>query len=173
MKGSMRVLIAVLSMSAVACALGAGSAGATTGPLVITSDTTLTEDHDGNIVIAANDVTLDCAGHTVTGPGSGSPFVGILLDGTSGVSVKDCQVTAFENGIIAAGWSGPSSGNMFVGNVSFGNVFSGLALLGSSTTSSLAIRRPTMCTRASSWMALTETPLLGTRPDETEVTAWP
>ena len=40
------------------------------GPLTITRDTTLTEDHHGSIAIAANAVTLDCAGHAVVGDGS-------------------------------------------------------------------------------------------------------
>ena len=50
-------------------AVVAPPATASSGTLVITSDTTLTEDHQGNIVIEADNVTLDCAGHTVQGTG--------------------------------------------------------------------------------------------------------
>ena len=35
-------------------------------PWEITEDTTLTEDHDARIRIATDDVTFDCAGHTLT-----------------------------------------------------------------------------------------------------------
>jgi len=43
-------------------------AHASSGTMVITTDTTLTEDHQGNILVSANKVTLDCAGHVVSGP---------------------------------------------------------------------------------------------------------
>ena len=86
------------------------AASGTSGTLVIVSDTQLNKDHFGDIVIGASNVTLDCKGHTVSGPGTGSPYYGILLDGTTGVTIRNCKITAFENGIIVAGWSGPSSG---------------------------------------------------------------
>src|SRR3990170_3184815 len=38
-------------------------------PLIITTDTTLTEDYFGNIVIGADNVTLDGDGHMIIGPG--------------------------------------------------------------------------------------------------------
>lgn len=41
----------------------------TSGTMYISADTTLTEDHDGRIEIVADNVTLDCAGHLLTGPG--------------------------------------------------------------------------------------------------------
>ena len=58
--------------------------------LTITSNTKLTQDHWGAIVIAANRVTLDCANHLVTGSGTGNV---ILIDGHSGVTVKNCRIT--------------------------------------------------------------------------------
>ena len=67
----------------------------TTGTLTITSNTNLNEDHQGNIVIAADGVTLDCQGHEVTGTGSGT---GVLLNGRTGVTVKNCHVSGFLDG---------------------------------------------------------------------------
>ena len=129
----MRLLaVAAFVLVPIVVAPAASAASGTSGTLVIVSDTQLNKDHFGDIVIAASNVTLDCKGHTVSGPGTGPPFYGILLDGTTGVTVRNCRITAFENGIIVAGWSGPSSGNTLTGNTAFGNIFSGLALLNSS-----------------------------------------
>jgi parallel beta-helix repeat protein len=77
------------------------AAAQTSGTLVITSDTTLTTDHHGSIVIGADDVTLDCAGYSVIGPSS-DPDVedGIVIDGYSGVTVRNCVVQQFAYGIV-------------------------------------------------------------------------
>jgi len=130
----LRVCVALLvAVAAVGSfAVVTSSAAASSGTLTVTTDLKLTEDHVGNIVISSDDVTLDCAGYTVRGPGSGPPEIGVLVDGTSGVTVKNCRVTAFENGIIVANYGGPSSGNTLTANTGFKNIFSGLALLGSS-----------------------------------------
>jgi uncharacterized delta-60 repeat protein len=64
--------------------------------LTIISNTRLTQDHLGSIVIAANNVTLDCAGHTITGPGD----VGVRVESRSWVTVKNCNVTGFDQGIL-------------------------------------------------------------------------
>src|SRR4029077_8657205 len=62
---------------------------ASSGTMVITTDTTLTEDHQGNILLNANKVTLDCAGHTVSGPGAPGFNGGIeVAGGLSGVTVR-------------------------------------------------------------------------------------
>ena len=45
---------------------------ASSGTMYIYADTTLSEDHHGNIEIMADDVTLDCGGHSVIGSGSGN-----------------------------------------------------------------------------------------------------
>jgi parallel beta-helix repeat protein len=71
----------------------------TTGTLVITTDTTLTEDHDGPISIVADGVTLDCDGHAVSGYDS-EEGVGILLRGVSGATVKNCTVFGDVVGIL-------------------------------------------------------------------------
>jgi len=46
--------------------------------------------------IEADNVTLDCDGHTITGSGPGN---GIYNDGHSYVTVKNCVVTGFDGGI--------------------------------------------------------------------------
>jgi parallel beta-helix repeat protein len=93
----------------------------------ITADTTLTEDYFGQIAIGADDVTLDGDGHMIIGPGpdveiwefyeelntSGPrPTIGILLEGRTGVTVKNCRVTGFSLGFAL----GDSDGNTFQGN---------------------------------------------------------
>ena len=76
---------------------------ATVGTLTVTTDTVLSEDHVGNVVIGANGVTLDCAGFTVQGPGSGT---GISLSGKTAVTVKDCTVLDFGTGVFVSGGGG-------------------------------------------------------------------
>lgn len=66
-------------------------ASATDGEMVVTSDTTLTEDHQGNIVIAADGVTLDCDGHTVS-TSDEQDDTGVLVVHRTGVTVTNCVV---------------------------------------------------------------------------------
>jgi parallel beta-helix repeat protein len=99
--------------------------------LLITSDTTLRDDHRGSVEIEADDVTLDCAGHTISGPGTRAEdeygFVGILLDGRSGVTVKNCRVSGFDYGILLTARLGSGSdGNRLVNNAAFGNRLDGV-----------------------------------------------
>jgi parallel beta-helix repeat protein len=101
-------LIVVIAFAAVL----AGSvftlpAAASSGTLISTADTTLTADHVGNIVIGADNVTLNCAGHSVIGPGSG---FGIFAT-SSGVTVTNCVVRGFELGIFLVGSSNSSVTN--------------------------------------------------------------
>ncbi len=95
--------------------------GATTGTMTITSDTTLDEDHDGNVVIDADGVTLNCRGHAITGVGDG---VGILLAGRSGVTIKGCAVSNFGIGILGDS----SAGNTMKKNTVSGNARYGIRL---------------------------------------------
>lgn len=87
---------------------------ATTGTLTVTTNTTLSEEHNGNIVIAADSITLDCAGLTVTGASTGT---GIALIGRRGVTVTNCRVTNFENGFALIG----SNRNVFIANEALNN----------------------------------------------------
>jgi len=100
---------------------------ASSGTLTITSDTTLTEDHQGNIFITASKTTLDCAGHTVSGPGVSGFNGGIeIAGGLTGVTVRRCKVTGFNvNGIFSGG--GASDGR-FEANVAFNNGNHGMHL---------------------------------------------
>jgi parallel beta-helix repeat protein len=72
-------------------------------PLVCVCGTTITEDktlaHDyictgDGITIGADDITLDCNGHYITGAGSNN---GISL-GNNNVTVKNCTISDFTNG---------------------------------------------------------------------------
>lgn len=114
---SAAVLI-VVGMATTAIPAGAGS-----GPMTVTTNTTLTEDQQGPITIAADAVTLDCAGHRVTGPGD----VGIYLPGRTRVTVKNCQISGFGRGLFLAF----GAANFLTNNRSEANV-EGLRLEGSS-----------------------------------------
>ena len=103
------VFAAVLTLGlslTVAFPVGAG----TDEPLVILSDTTLTTGVPGGIVIAADDVTLDCAGHVVSGGRA------IQLDGRSGVTIQNCVADGFAIGIELT----RSSGNTIASNTLYG-----------------------------------------------------
>jgi len=90
-------------VAVVAFGLIAGpQAFASSGPMYVTSDTTLSEDHYGNIFITADNVTLDCAGHTVIGEGVGtsvSEGVHVLANGDT---VTNCVVRGFLTGVFSA-----------------------------------------------------------------------
>jgi parallel beta-helix repeat protein len=99
--------------------------------LLVTSDTTLRVDHQGSVEVEANDVTLDCAGHTISGPGTRAEdeygFIGILLDGRTGVTVKDCRVPGFDHGILLTARLGSGSdGNRIIDNQAIGNRLDGV-----------------------------------------------
>jgi parallel beta-helix repeat protein len=96
-------------------------AQATSGTLVITSSTTLTEDHFGTIHIVADNVTLDGNGFTVHGPtSSGNGLVNVT--NVSGVTVKNLMITGSQvNGLYAEnGADLRVERNMFIENVNHG-----------------------------------------------------
>ena len=112
--------------------------------LTITTDTTLTEDHFGNIVIDADNVTLDGNGYMIIGPGSDtwicdpntghfSLSTGILLEGRTGVTVKNCHVIGFQDGFFLY----DSDGNTLKGNTAKDNAFIGFILSSSSNNTLL------------------------------------
>jgi len=84
------------------------------GQTIITTDTTLTQDHIGSIIIDADGITLDCGGFTVSGTGSGN---GIALDNKTGVTVKKCNVEGFNHGFRID----DSNYNTFTQNISENN----------------------------------------------------
>lgn len=101
--------------------------------LLVTSDTTLRHDHHGSVEIEADDVTLDCDGHTISGPGTRAEdeygFVGILLDGRTSVTVRNCRVSGFDYGILLTARLGSGSdGNRLIDNAVSGNRLSGILI---------------------------------------------
>lgn len=86
--------------------------------MCVDSDTTLTQDYFGDVVITADDVTLNCDGHEILGSAPSPPFMpglrhaGIELTGRSGVTVENCVVSGFEYGF----WVLESNSNRFIGN---------------------------------------------------------
>src|SRR5262245_48142221 len=72
------------------------SQGNTFGTLYISTDTNLTENHDGDVVITTDNVTLDCGRHVI----SADLPVGILLQNRSGVTIRNCQVFRFTRGVL-------------------------------------------------------------------------
>jgi parallel beta-helix repeat protein len=99
--------------------------------LLVTSDTTLREDHQGSVEVEADDVTLDCAGHRISGPGTRAEdeygFIGILLDGRTGVTVRNCRVSGFDYGILLTARLGSGSdGNRLIDNAASGNRLDGI-----------------------------------------------
>ncbi len=97
----------------------------------ITQSTRLTADigpcsGDG-IIIGADNITLNCNGHTLTGPGSTETFgTGILLADRSGVTIRNCHVTEF-----SFGFNVTSSNNRLQGNTAARNIGDGFEISGS------------------------------------------
>ena len=91
---------------------------ATTGTLNITLTPPSSKTTTASIDIGADNITLDCAGHSVTGNGSGT---GINVDGRTGVTVRRCHVSGFEIGIVLSS----SSFNIIDGNWVHDNVLPG------------------------------------------------
>lgn len=58
------------------------------------------------LIVAANNITLDLNGFTISGGPAGEGGPGILLDGTTGVTVKNGTVTQFDAGVSIEGGSG-------------------------------------------------------------------
>ncbi|MER7133934.1 right-handed parallel beta-helix repeat-containing protein [Streptosporangium saharense] len=129
---------------------------------VLTSDVTLTEDlscaGDG-LTIGADNVTVDLAGHTVTGDGTGR---GVVVGDRDGVTVHDGTVTGFRRGAELVGGGATFSRVRFVGNAVSADRVSTLALVGTRSTclaegvdvtnfSVLTIDRCTVHGRLSGW----------------------
>jgi parallel beta-helix repeat protein len=109
-----------LLASVILVLLAPAPVGASTGVLTVTSTLTLTEDHQGAIVIAGDDLTLDCAGHAVSGPGE----FGIRLEARTGVTVRNCDVSGFQHGVAVLS----STGSTITGNRSHNNLDTGFVL---------------------------------------------
>lgn len=60
---------------------------------------------NGGIVIGADNITLDLGGHTVSGTSQPGDGVGILMEGRTGVQVRNGTVTEFDAGVAILGGS--------------------------------------------------------------------
>src|SRR5215216_5128083 len=118
MEREMNPHITFLTVAVVAIAAPAAQAN-TFGTLYVSTDTTLTENHDGNVVVTADNVTLDCGGYLI----SGALPVGIRLENTTNVTVQNCHVSWFERGFLVLN----SVRNTLAGNTANHNQF-GFAL---------------------------------------------
>lgn len=82
--------------------------------LTVSDDLTLGGDHSGSISIAADDVTLDCAGHEIRGSGP----AGVDISGRANVTVRDCKVAGFTSGLHVSG----ATATTLDGNTAHGNL---------------------------------------------------
>ena len=69
------------------------------------------------LIIDADSITLNCAGHTISG--TGNAFSGIYVLGITKVTVEKCKVTGFEDGFILQA----SSSNTLTGNTANSNEY--------------------------------------------------
>lgn len=97
LSNSTKIVLAGVALSAASMSVNAEECG-----LVVTQDTTLTADvsscQGDGIIIAADGVTLDLNGHTVSGFRT-ERSSGILADGVSNVTIVNGIVQSFEKGI--------------------------------------------------------------------------
>jgi hypothetical protein len=108
---TVRYFLVSVAFAFVAFGLSA-TAYATNGRMVISSNKTLTANHTGQIQFNANNITLDCAGHTISytaantdGCGSaGTLRCGIRAQNRTGITIKNCEVIgAYSYGIWISG----------------------------------------------------------------------
>ncbi len=69
------------------------------------------------ITIKASNVAFNCRGNILNGPGSGSGF---LIENASNVTVKNCRVQRYTDGVAASGTKYLTLSNMSIQNVSTG-----------------------------------------------------
>ena len=107
-KSRVALLIGAMLATMVATASVAAAPGSGCG-MIITQSTTLTADIGpcgrGGIVIAADGISVDLGGHTITGKGSTGDGVGILFDGVTDVRVSNGTVRGFDAGVAIVGGS--------------------------------------------------------------------
>ena len=97
----------------------------------VRQSTTLTQDVGvctGTGLRVVSGVTLDCAGHTITGSTLSPAKYGVLLDGATGATVQGCRITGFRKGIRLDG----GAGNVIARNEPFTNHDYGIELAGGS-----------------------------------------
>jgi len=152
MRRRFRFVLVTVALSSFALSAVAASA-ADPDVLIVTESTVLDDDWYGSIRVQANDVVLDCAGHTVFGPGVAEnpdfpddTFAGIGVEAL-GVTVKNCNASGYSGSAIAVhggadnatlrdntvsgsggGFYIGSSGNVVENNRSIGNEVDGFLI---------------------------------------------
>jgi len=76
-----------------------GPPGPPPQPTLVVTDTTLPAPSSSPIVIAADDVTLDCGGNSIGFPGPPNFIPGITIDNRKGITIKNCVITNWLYGI--------------------------------------------------------------------------
>ena len=81
------------------------------------------------LMISADDVTLDCNGHRIVGSHQSNPdgtywWSGVIINDFENVTIKNCIIRDFENGI----YLNSSSNNYIVNNTLYLNLLSGILL---------------------------------------------
>ncbi|NOX72039.1 MAG: hypothetical protein GXO64_05100 [Candidatus Micrarchaeota archaeon] len=94
----MLAVLAVLSFPATASAAACGDT--ISSSITLNSDLECTGSAVG-LAINADGVTLDCAGHTISGNGAS----GVLLRGHTNIRIRNCKITGWKNGIALEGSS--------------------------------------------------------------------
>ena len=115
------------------------------GTIFINTDTILTSDLSESVEITADNISLDCNGHSITG--SGGTGYGVYLNNREGVIIKNCNLTNFSYGIFLYfsldieidknNVSNTSYGirlhyspnNKLTNNIASSNIYSGISLL--------------------------------------------
>jgi parallel beta-helix repeat protein len=72
------------------------------GQFTMTTDLTC----NGAGLMLSTGAVLDCAGHTITGPGGATSQFGILISQATGATIRNCRVTGFRRGVRLSQGSG-------------------------------------------------------------------
>ena len=119
MKSIKTTLLGFLLVGILALAMTSSNVQAAACPTPVTADTTLTADCDGSIVIVTDNITLDCNGHTLTGPEPSGAFSNGIRISAAGVTVNNCTATKFDIGFHLTGAG--TTGNLLEKNTASGN----------------------------------------------------
>lgn len=128
------VLLSPTALFPITPVFGAAICGET-----ILSSTNLTSDlscSGSGLILGADGITLDCAGHSITG--TRSSYTGINITSRKDVTLKNCTVSNFESGVRLDS----SVSSSLTGNTAFNNTFFGFLIVSGSSnvlTSNTAI----------------------------------
>jgi hypothetical protein len=100
------------------------------GVYCLTQDLSTTVSASPAIQIVADNVTVDCGGHTITGTaGASTSAPGISATARKNVTVRDCTLKGFVTGIFLNG-----SGHLVEHNLLAGNYSTGIRVIGDNST---------------------------------------